>query len=199
MNRWRYARAALLARHLGFGHNPLRRNVDRTESAILVAAFVIAAAVVPFAVSIGTAMYHHELIGSAMETAQRHQVTAVLTEAAPPAVVAEGVSIPILAQARWTDADGVSRSGFVTAAPGEPAGSQVRIWNDSQGEVTGAPLTSFQARATGVCTAVAAMIGIAIVLSCGYWLIHARLERVRATAWETQWRVIGPRWTTRTN
>jgi len=200
MNRWRYTRRlAFLARRLGIGHNPLRRTVDRTETAVLLAAFLIAAAVVPFAMSIGTTVYHHQLVGSAVETSQRHQVTAVLTQDVPLNVGTAGTNAATLSPARWTDVHGVRHTGLVPASPGSSAGSSVRIWNDNQGDLANAPLTPDQALARGVGVFVVVMLGVAIALGCGYWLVHNRLERVRARAWESEWRVIGPRWTTRAN
>ena len=200
MNRWRYIRRlAFLARRLGFGHNPLRRAVDHAENAVLVAAFLIAAAVVPFAMSLGTTVYHQQLIGSAVEASQRHQVTAVLTQDVPLSVGAAGTNGATLAPARWTDGRGVPHTGLVPASPGSSAGSTVRIWNDNQGDLANAPLTPDQARARGVGMSVVVMLGVVIVLGCGYWFVHRRLERVRARAWEAEWRVIGPRWTTRAN
>jgi hypothetical protein len=200
MNRWRHTRRpAALARHLGFGHNPLRRAVDRTENLVLLAAFLLAAAVVPFALSFGTTVYHDNLAGSAAQTAARHEVTAVLTEAAPLVVTEYGGSTLTPVDARWAGPNGIEHTGRIQAPTGSPAGSPIRIWNDSNGNAADPPLTAAQAKARGMLAVTAAMLATLGVLAGLFVLVRTGLNRVRAAAWDADWQRVGPRWTTRTN
>jgi hypothetical protein len=200
MNRWRYARRiASLARRLGIGHNPLRRNVDRAESALLLAAVAIAIAALPFALQVGSAAHHHNLGVSATQSAARHQVTALLTEPAPLTVAEYGTMGGPLVPARWSGPNGVVHTGLVTAAPGDPVGTPVRIWNDSAGNLVAAPMTAAEADARGMMAAVGVMTGVVTVLGALFGFAHTLLERVRARAWTAEWQRFGPLWTTHAN
>jgi len=200
MNRWRYTRRITsLARRLGIGRNPLRRNVDRVEIALLLAAFGLAVVALPFALRAGSATHQHGLGLSATQTAARHQVTAVLTEPAPLTVAEYGAISGPLVHARWSGPNGASHTGLVTAAPGDPAGTPVQIWNDSAGNPVAAPVTTAQADARGMLATVGVMIGVVAVLGALFGFARTRLERVRARAWTAEWRQVGPRWTTHAN
>jgi hypothetical protein len=200
MNRWRHTgRIASLARRLGIGHNPLRRNIDRVEIALLWAAVGLAVVALPFALLAGSAADHHSLGVSAAQTAARQQVTALLIEPAPLTVAEYGAIGGPLVPARWSGPNGVVHTGLVTAAPGDPAGTPLRIWNDSAGDLVAAPVTTAQADARGMLAAVGVMFGVVAVLGALFGFAHTRLERVRAKAWTAQWRQVGPRWTIHAN
>jgi len=176
--------------------NPLRRTMDRVETAVLallVAAFMIGA---PFAALAAGAWVH----GLAKQTqlaqeAARHQVTAVVLTAAPSA--GTGGALVLQAQARWQAPDGREVTHEVPVPEGTVAGAKLQVWTDRTGDFTGAPLSDSQvaeqttiARVTGV---VAAAGVLTLTGALTLWMINRR----RMADWDADWQATGPRWTTR--
>src|SRR3984885_11274523 len=149
--------------------NPLRRGIDRLETCVLVGLFVALTAVTPFAARLaGHASYLSALHARQEQLVSRHQVSAVLTEAAGP-ISGYSLSAYVLTQASWTSAGGVRRSGDVPAVPGSPKGTAVTGWTDGNGYLDSPPLAlaevSSQADAATIGVVVAA--GVLYITAAG--------------------------------
>jgi hypothetical protein len=176
--------------------NPLRRASDRVETvvlALLVAAFL---AGLPFAAGAAGAVTR-AVAGrvQAVQRATRSEVPAILLRAAPLSTAAPGV-LPDVA-ARWTAPDGVRRTGQVSVLPGTPAGTTVRVWVTRDGQLTGPPMPDSQVCGQVALAEAGAGAALALVLCLAGLLARRSLDRRRAAAWDEEWRVTGPRWTTR--
>ena len=175
--------------------NKLRRSSDRTEAmivAVLSAAFLCAVAVAP---SFGLRIYQWERA----RTANLHQAVAVLSQAGPPASYWFGYG---QSAARWRLPDGKWRSGLLTTgnAPGiagAAAGARVRVWLTRSGEPTDPPPSQSGQVFGAVALAFGASCGAGMVLAMSYGLARLVLDRRRLAAWDSDWALTGPRWTTR--
>lgn len=184
-------RARRAMRLLWPDRNPLRRSSDRVEAAILVALAVAFLAVAPLAVIVtGHVAYRDAARRAFAERIAWHQVQAVLL--AKP--VDLGYSAQSEAPARWTDHRGIRRTQMVAAPPGARPGSMVRVWTNAAGEQTGPPLTMTQVRAEAVVSAFVAPFVLGSVLLGAGMLTRFLLARRRLSAWDDEWRAIGPQW-----
>jgi len=175
--------------------NPLRRTTDRFETvaaAVLVGAFC---AIAPFAA--------HAASAETAATAQREmraqagyrQVTAVLlNDADSISLFPAGGSTE--ASARWTAPDGRTVGGQVPAAAGAKAGSTELIWTDQSGQFV-SPLTRSQYASRVDLAAAVAVTGLGLTLLFAGLGVRLALDRRRMAAWDADWRVTGPRWTSR--
>jgi len=175
--------------------NKLRRSSDRTEAvivALLSAAFLCAVAIAPY---FGMRVSQWERA----RAAQLHHAVAVLSQAGPPSSYWFGYG---QVAARWQVPDGQWRSGTLTteAAPGifnAPAGARVQVWLTGSGEPADPPKSRSDLVSGDVIVAVATACGAGVVLIICYWLCRLVLDRRRLAAWESDWALTGPRWTTR--
>jgi hypothetical protein len=175
--------------------NELRRSSDRTEAvivAVLSAAFLCAVAIAP---SFGMRIYQWERA----RTAHLHQAVAVLSQAGPPASYWFGYG---QAAARWRVADGQWRSGLLTTgnAPGiagAAAGARVQVWLNGSGEPADPPPSQSGLVFGAITLPFAASCGAGLVLAMCYGLARLVLDRRRLAAWDSDWALTGPRWTTR--
>lgn len=190
-------RSVAVARGIGWGHNPLRRPSDRVEGLAVVAAVVIMIVTIPLATALGRAVYHHDLVVSARETAAAVPTRAVLLDDAPVLVGANSVIGTVSAPGWWRTPGGDRRVGTVQASEGAKAGSTVRIWTDASGSQVDPPLSPDQAWARGGLSALFTLFGLAAALTLGVAVLRWRLNGVRYAEWDAEWREIGPRWTQR--
>jgi hypothetical protein len=191
-------RLARIARWLGLDHNPLRRRSDRAQTfvmAALLAAFVVGAPI--------SALAANHIARAATQRAEQaqqrwHHVTAVLLEASPKdaGFMYQSASFAWV-QARWTAPDGTVHVGEVPAASGARAGSTVRIWIDSSGNVTTEPLTGAQMLDRTLAAVLFAPIVLGIVLLSLAAIVRRMFERLRLSRWEAAWEAIEPQWTRR--
>lgn len=180
-------------RRLFLGPNKLRRRTDRVESVVvclLSAIFLAAAAAVPY---LGVHVYQSE------HAPHLYAAVAVLSQSGPTGDYIAGYG---QAAARWRAPDGQWRSGMLTTdtAPdisGAPAGARVRVWLTGSGKPAAPPGSQTGRVFTAVLLAMDA-IGVAgIVLFICYCFCRLVLDRRRLAAWESEWALTGPRWTTR--
>ena len=191
----RVKRHSRWVRRLWPDRNPLRRAADRMEAAIvagLLAALVVGAPLA--ALAVGKWSY---AVGSRVEHAQQsawHQVPATLLTKAPyPGYTGYEAQVP----ARWTAPDGTRLSGGIPAPEGAKAGSTLLVWVDASGQLTGAPLRHDQVTGQAALAALLAALGVGMLVLCAGLVAHCRLERRRLAAWDSDWRVTEPRWTSR--
>ena len=77
------------------------------------------------------------------------------------------------------------------------AGRTVRVWADASGRLTGPPLLHRQVIGQAVLATLLAPPVVGILL-LGVWMIaHRMLQRRRLEAWDADWRMTAPRWTSR--
>lgn len=190
-----FHRIASLARRMGLGHNSLRRPTDRIESAGLVVAVLLALALLPAAIVVGSLCYHHSLVIVATQNAARHQVTATLTQNAPTDTDSDGMLTLADAPAQWQWPAGVTHTGQAQTTVGAKAGSTVSIWVDNAGSTIAAPLTSDQAFGRGVLYGVLAWLAGISLLTGLFALLRWLLVRRELAAWTAEWDRIGPQWT----
>jgi hypothetical protein len=179
--------------------NPLRRACDRAESAIaavLLAGFLIGAPLL--AIACGQWATAAALRAERAEQATRHQITAVLLAGTgSSAQNAASGTLLVEARARWTGPGGITRTGKIVAPPGEKAGSRLTIWVDASGRQTGQPLQGSDVAAQHTIAALLGPVVLGLVLLGGWALTRRTLDRRRMAAWDADWQITGPRWTSR--
>ncbi len=181
------------ARGLRPDRNPLRRTSDRMETYLLTGLFVVAAAGAPFAAhAAGAAAYHVALHTEQAQLASRHQVRAVLTQAAGGGSSTLSSDVPV--QATWTSVTGVACTGQVLALTGSPKGSSVTIWTDAAGDLVSPPLQPSQVAGQGDLAAVGAIAGVAVLYLGGTAAVRRVLNRRRMAAWDADWEVTARAW-----
>jgi len=190
------ARLGRFVRRWRFDRNPLRRAMDRVETAVLallVAAFLIG---VPFA-ALATGAWVHGMARQAQlaQEASRRQVTAVVLAVTP--APAGDQQFPSQAQARWAAPNGQVVTHEVPAPQDTVVGAKLKVWSDLTGDFTTAPLLDSQVAGqtmTGQALGVVASVGVLTVAGgVALWTLNKR----RMAAWDADWRATGPRWTTR--
>ncbi len=182
-----------LARLL-MSRNELRRPSDRVEGAVLVtlaAAFLAAVVAASF---VGAHMYHSQRAADA----RLRPAVAVLVQSGPTEILNGSWQV----QARWRAPDGRPRAGYLSTvtAPGiwnAAAGTRVRVWLTSSGEPAAAPLGQTTMILNAFLVPLSWAGGVGIVLIICYRLCRLALDRRRLAAWESDWALIGPRWTSR--
>jgi hypothetical protein len=189
------SRLARLARSLRPDRNPLRRATDRAEAALMVGLVAVFLAGAPIAAIM--AWHLTSAAGLRSEQAARHRVRAVLLRDVPgPVSMPYGiVTLPTLAL--WTAPDGSSRTGLVNARSGARAGTAVMIWTSESGRPLGPPLPHGRVTAQAALAAFSAPVALGLVLLIAGMLAVGALNRRRLAAWESDWRVTAPKWTSR--
>lgn len=183
------SRIGVLWRELRPDRNPLRRACDRAEAGVLAVVIAVFLVAVPLAAVItGGGTYAAGLRAERAEQAAWREVPAVLLAAAP----ASGYDAT---RAAWTAPDGARRAGPVTAPAGTPAGHTVRLWVDASGQPTGQPLQPDDVISRAATMAVVAASGAAAALLGTAAAARWALFRRRLAAWDSEWRITGPRWT----
>lgn len=177
-----------------YAPGPMRRKVDRVESAITVLALLVMITAIPIAVWAGSAS--HDAAAHRAETSQRTEAT--LLENAPQRTMTEAGEFSTTdtrVKARWTAPDGTPQVGKVAVQPGLRASTTVSVWLDESGRVTRQPPGPVGVQAAGTLTGIAAYVGIGMLVCGVVALFRWRLDRVRATLWEHEWELVAPIWT----
>ena len=186
-----------IARKLGLDGNPLRRRTDKIAAcaaALLLAVFLIGA---PF-LSVAAAGWAGRPAAAKLRAERsRHQVPAILLQAAPKPTATAGVSGYSLVLARWTAPGGRARTGRIPVSTSMAAGHTVRLWVNAAGSPAGPPLNDHLVPAYEATAAVIATVTLAIMLLCLAWAGRWVLDRRRLAGWEAAWAAVGPQWTRR--
>jgi hypothetical protein len=179
----------------GGDDNPLRRYVDRIESAVVVSllvAFIVAAPLIAiFTVRLTGAAGAREV---AAQSSWR-QVPAVLTQSAGAGLIGlDGEWDTSWVTARWTAPDGAARHGLVAVGLNARAGQTVKVWATRTGQLTTPRLTEGAVIERQIIATVAATAALALLLSATAGGVRALANRRRMVAWTKEWKTIGPRW-----
>lgn len=159
--------------------------------AVLVIAFLVGA---PFA-ALATGAWVHGMARQAQlaQEASRHLVTAVVLSVTPPGAG----DIVWQAQARWQAPNGTMVTDEVPVPPATAVGGKLQVWTDRAGGQTTAPLLDSQVAEQADLGEMAGVVGSAVVVTVAGALTRWTLNKRRMAAWDTDWHVTGPRWTTR--
>ncbi len=169
-----HGRLAGWARWPGYGRNPLRRRIDRAETAARLTAGVLLLIAVPAAgITAGQIAENRDLARA--QTAAAHSVQAVQAGPLAPAPSA-GTPDP-----------------YANLAP---KGGRVQAWVDA-GYPVPAPADRSQVIRDVFVAVALAMLAVAVTLLTAMALIKRVLQRRRMNAWDAEWRAVAPRWTGR--
>jgi hypothetical protein len=195
MHRQRWQQMARMVASWG---NPLRRRVDRAESAIivgLIAAFLVAAPLL--------AMF----AGRAADAAGIREQRAARGWAEVPAILQQGAAAGAMnltgdgnvswVRARWTMPGGIPHTGLVAVALNARAGDRTMVWVTQAGQLTHPPLTRAQVHRSQVLAETLAPLGLAAVLLAVGGVIRLVANRRRIAGWTQAWETTGPRWSSR--
>lgn len=175
--------------------NPLRRRSDRVETYLIAGLFLASAAGAPFAAQAASqAAYTAARHLQQEQQATRHQVKAVLTGPARPAVSGYALQANVPAKATWTSVTGVARSGEVLAPSGSKTGATVTVWTDAAGDLVSPPLLDNQVNGQGGVAAVAAASGVGVLFITEAAIVRHLLYRRRMAAWDADWQVTERMW-----
>ncbi|WP_455753236.1 Rv1733c family protein [Streptomyces canus] len=179
--------------HAAKGGNALRRASDTFECWMRRVLMVVLVLGLPAAaVSAGLTAYEASMRTVRTQAAERHHVTARLTSTAEGG---DWVKRP--APVRWTDLNGVVRTGAALVKPGTPKGSTVRVWVTRDGQVTDPPATTLNARTSGWLVGTMAAFGVAAGSYAAGAGMRLVLNRRRYAQWDAEWGLVEPRWSAR--
>ncbi|MFJ8156944.1 hypothetical protein [Streptomyces sp. NPDC094468] len=179
--------------------NPLRRRADLVLGWIAAGLFLTVLAGIPTAVFLaGDTAYHHYDRTARHQAATRYTLPAVLVRDAPRhpepgSHEAKKARYPVTV--RFTDLHGRSRTARAYVRPSLPAGSEIRVWVDTAGEVTDPPLTAEQVRNHSMGWALVAALTVPLIGATAYGYANHRLERHNLAQWDKAWARTAPRWT----
>ena len=194
---WRIG-LARCARWLGLTYSPLRRGSDRAEVAVRLAALVLLIVAVPIAViAVGRWTDHEALRQARAQAAADRPVRAVLLQDSPGSGAPDPYSAVEVnwVPGRWTGPDGTARTADVLAPAGAPKGSTVATWVDGSGKITDPPAAHNEVIGDVVVAGTLTFLGSLFVLLGSQAMACRALDRRRLSAWEAEWRAIGPLWT----
>ncbi|MGH3287185.1 MAG: Rv1733c family protein [Streptosporangiaceae bacterium] len=175
--------------------NSLRRGSDRVETAVLALLVIVFLAAAPFAAlasgSWALARAHQIQLA---ERASSYQVSAVVLKLDAPSGEAYGDPG---AQARWTAHDGKVVTGEIPVPLGMTVGATQWLWTSADGQLTNPPLQDSQVTGQAHVAEGLGVVTLAVLLTAAGLVTRWTLDKRRLAAWDAEWRVTGPRWTTR--
>ena len=189
-------RLRLVARTmLGRDINPLLRQVDRIEAAImvgLVVAFLAAAPLV--SIYAGRLADAQGLREQRAEQSWRQEPATLQQSASAGQIGLDGAWDISWVKATWAAAAGGNRTGRIAMPLNAPKGEVISVWVTPAGALTHPPLTSADLRdriAFAVLIAVAGVAALELLMAVA---VRAVLSRRRIASWENAWRAVGPKW-----
>jgi hypothetical protein len=183
-----------LVRIVAGNDNPLRRPVDRIQSAVvagLVIAFVVAA---PLLSIIAVRVTGTAAVREQRAEAKWQPVTAVLQESAAAGQVADDGAFDSWVIASWEMPGGVKRSGLVAVDLNARKGQRMTVWVTPAGQLTRPKLARAQVLEWEATAAIAAPIGLAVLLVVAGGVVRVAANRRRMAGWTRAWAAAGPRW-----
>lgn len=188
--------AGRLVRGLRFDRNPLRRATDRAETVVLILLAVVFLVGAPLcALAAGAGVHAAAQRDYLAQHASRYQVTATVER--PAGRPAGGGNLTTEVVARWTMPDGMVVHKKMLVAIGYVTGDTLQVWTTPAGELTTPPMAEAQVNSLTDLATVAGVAVTALAVTVAGALARWWLNRRRMAAWAADWRVTGPRWTTR--
>ncbi len=175
--------------------NPLRRYIDKLESAVvvsLVIGFLVAAPLLAiFAAKVAAATGASEV--RAQSTWK--PLTVVLTQSAGTGLIGlDGEWDTSWVTASWTAHNGTHHRGLVAVGLNAHAGQRVTLYATPGGQLTPPPLTRSAVVEREAIAAIAVPLGLAVALSITACGVRVVANRRRMASWTKEWEAIGPRW-----
>jgi len=195
----RVSRLGRFARGRRPDRNPLRRASDRVETAVLAVLVIAFLAAAPFAAR-GVGAWAQSRAHDAQRTEQAswRQVPALVLKVTTGVQAYGGYAgLESQALARWTAPDGKVITDEIPVAFGAAAGTTVRLWATSDGQLTDPPLQDSQVADDGLLAGTVTVMTLATLLAITGVLARRALDKRRMAAWDAEWRATGPSWTTR--
>lgn len=180
--------------------NPLRRRTDTVRAWLGLGVLLTVLAAAPVAAAVVGDSAHRHYQDVARHQRQTRQLTdATLLHDAPrhpePGSDEERrTRYPV--EVRVVTREGRTRTTRAEVPPGLTAGSTVRVWTDSAGEATDAPMTGREVRSRAAGWALLAAIGVALAGAAVHAVTGAVLHRRNLARWDAAWAETAPRWTT---
>ncbi len=177
--------------------NPLRRPTDRAEAGLVAIWLISLLCCVPLVALLVGGIAAAVRVPRHAGQPPGYQVPAVLiTGATPQLPTGYATAETFAALARWVAPDGAVRSGKVTVSAAATAGRTITIRVTAAGTLVTTPAPPWPSAHVGLVEFFAAA-GTALLLSCLYALGRGGLDKRRMAAWDADWRVTGPRWSSR--
>jgi hypothetical protein len=174
--------------------NPLRRPSDRVETAVLAVLVIAFLAAAPF-VALASGSW---ALASARHAQVAEQASSYLVPARVMKLDSQGTSFGApQARTRWTAHDGRVITAEISVPLGTAAGSTQWLWTTADGQLTEPPLQDSQVTGQAFVAEALAVLTLAVLLAITGLVTRRTLDKRRMAAWDTEWRVTGPRWTTR--
>lgn len=168
-------------------HNPLQRRSDRLQARARTIVVTLLTLMLPFSVWLGTTTLSHQQQLVAEQQITLHSVTAATAAEATAdtgAVQPEfSVSTNTTVDATWTYL-GVDHTGQVSVETNSPAGTEVPIWVDDNGDRSIPPLTPTDAVAAGIFAGAGSYFTVAMLLWAAYAALRFHLDSKRDAEWE---------------
>ena len=180
---------------LGREHNPLLRQVDRIEAAVmaaLIAAFVAAAPLV--AIYAGRLADTQGLREQAAEQAWKQEPATLRQSAGAGQIGLDGAWDTSWVSASWPAPSGRLQTGHLAMPLNARKGEVVNVWVTPTGELTHPRLTSADVRDRIGLAVLTAIIGVGTLELLIAGAVRVALSRRRLASWETAWRAVEPKW-----
>jgi hypothetical protein len=184
-----------LARRLGSDGNPLRRRSDLISGWLAPVAIAVFLVLCPLVAGLTGAAVRADITAARHAARSWQRAPAVLLQsAAGPEMTDNGANTwTVPTPARWT-ADGRQHVGYIPAPAKSRAGRTVPVLLNASGQVQPPPPTAAQASARVDTATTVALCLLALVLAGLSWLARRILDRRKLAGWESEWLVVGPRW-----
>jgi len=185
-----------LLRNVAGDGNPLRRSIDRIESAImlgLVGAFLLAAPLV--------AIFAAHETGAAATREQAVQdkwqpVSATLLQPASAGLLElDGNWETSWVQVGWKLPEHAAGKGLVAVALNAAKGQHVTVWVTPAGKLTHPPLSRADVADRVLAAAALAPVGLGVLLLIAGDVVRVVANRRRLADWTRAWEAAGPKWT----
>jgi hypothetical protein len=171
--RWRLAQA--------HGRNPLVRTTDRIEVAVMVLAFAVSLAVMPFAGAIGTAVHDEHAQMYAAERQDRHRVAQTPTNDSAQSPTGPHAVL----QARFQAGDVENAGAYMFNSPVKD-GANSDIWVDGNGRHVGPPPPSWQAGVDAVVAAIGFWLSVTAAATLLVAVVRRCLKHTRYARWNRE-------------
>lgn len=185
------------SRMFGWGHNPLRRRIDRVE-AVMVTGLIV---VFPAAALVLAVVTGHRTWGAGVghrpAAAWRQVPATVQRGASAQRDDSSGSARKVWVLARWVAPDGQRRSGWVAVSPAVAAGGSTQVRVNRAGLLTRPPLRPGQ-RPGGIAIGRVLAPYVLAFMFLLFLAGHAGqrlLGRRRLADWGRAWDAVGPQWT----
>ncbi len=181
---------------MGRERNPLLRQADRIETAIMAALVIAFLAAAPLA-----SIYAGQLAnaqGLREQHAEQHmwkQEPATLLQSASAGLIGvDGEWDTAWVRATWPTPSGGQRTGELATPLNAHKGDVFTVWVTPTGELRHPPLTASDVRDRIAFAVLIALTGVIVLELLIAVTVRVVMGRRRMANWESAWRAVGPKW-----